>query len=124
MDMNFAGNPPVSSTQGEPRTPPKKVNFEWGKNVDFFREFEIEQLNAGLGGEAVRERNRNWFKEVNSRWNVDWATGWGTAKTLNETPQQQAEIEARERRLSLQSYEVPIFRPRDQVQLKLARSLF
>ena len=84
LDISTAGNPPVSATQGEPRTPAKKANFE-GKNIDFFQEFGIEATNAGLG-EAVRERNRNWFQQVNSRWNVDWATGWGTAETLNESP--------------------------------------
>ena len=69
--MNTEGNTPVSSAQGEPRTPAKKVDFDKGRNIDFFDEFAIKNEKAGLGGDTVKARNQNWFKEANARWSVD-----------------------------------------------------
>jgi hypothetical protein len=108
LPVNIRGQAPRESARKR-RIEPKKVCFNQGRNIDYFREFAIMGTDFGKAGATLKAKNDLWFKTANTLWQVCRATNWTTGKTIREEPGRWKELENRMRRINSDEYDVPYF---------------
>lgn len=82
INENIDGVKAFTSAKGADKCSPREANFDKGRSVEFFTEFNTEKQDIGRGGRLLEPKLINWFKEANKRWHMDWATAWGCASDL------------------------------------------